>query len=345
MTTLVSRYSGLVVDLDGVVYRGADAIPHAVDALNAAGRAGAGVVYATNNASRTPDEVYSHLRELGIELTVDDVMTSAMAGAARVAQLVPAGSSVLVVGGDGVTAAVESVGLRPIRPAQAAAGDTGDAPLAVLQGYGRDVGWVDLAEAAFTIQGGAAWVATNVDLTIPVARGIVPGNGTLVAAVRRAVDVDPEVVGKPYPALYLRCAERIGRPPEETLAIGDRLDTDIEGANRTGMDSLFVLTGVDGPRDIVEAEPERRPTYLGADLRALHEPYVEADLTDTPDAVEAVCEGARVRISTDGFELGGGGSASARLRAVVAAGVHHGDQGRSWPTWPDVMAWIHEGTP
>lgn len=340
MSALVDRYRGLVCDLDGVVYSGPGAIPHAVEALNAARSSERGVVFATNNASRPPRDVHRHLADLGVDLDEKDVVTSAMAGAQRLAQVLDAGAPVLAVGGDGVRIALEDVGLRPVLP-RGAAEENGPRPEAVLQGYGRDVAWTDLAEAAYTVASGARWVATNTDLTIPTARGIAPGNGTLVGAVRQAVDVDPEVVGKPHPPLYLLCAELLGCEARETLAIGDRLDTDIEGATATGMDSLFVLTGVNSARDVILADPRSRPTYLGRDLRVLHEDYVTPEVEDS-GAVTATCGGARVRIA-DRIELGEGGDASERLRALVAAGHATVDAGRELPDWPDDTAWIRQG--
>lgn len=343
MSLLVERYRGLVCDLDGVVYSGPKAIPHAVASLNAARTAERGVVFATNNASRTPQEVHRHLAELGVDLREEDVVTSAMAGAQRLATDLPGGSPVLAVGGEGVVVALQRAGLRVVRPTDAAEGN-GPTPVAVLQGYGPQVAWTDLAEAAYTIAAGARWVATNTDLTIPTGRGIAPGNGTLVGAVRHAVGVDPEVVGKPHPPLYLLCAELLGCDAAETLAVGDRLDTDIEGATATGMDSLFVLTGVDSARTVTLAPPESRPTFLAKDLRGLHEDYVtpEAVFDDEAGEVTVTCGTARVRLGAD-IELGDRGTASERLRALVAAGHACLDAGRDLPSWPDVDTWITDG--
>ena len=185
-------------------------------------------------------------------------------------------------------------------------------------------------------------MATNTDLTIPTARGIAPGNGTLVGAVRQAVEIDPEVVGKPHPPLYLLCADLLGCAAEDTLAIGDRLDTDIEGATATGMDSLFVLTGVHSARDVILAPRRARPTHLGHDLRVLHESPVEARVQLEDSGVVATCGKARVRI-TESVELGDHGDATARLRAVVAAGHALVDAGRDLPSLPDLTSWIRAG--
>ncbi len=281
---LSSTVRGVVCDLDGVVYRGQAAVPYAVEALERVRAAGRRVVYATNNASRTPQEVAEQLIGLGLSLTAGDVVTSSQAGAATLAELVPAGSEVLAVGGEGVAEALRGVGLVPLRTAAVAARvgqDHAQPPasdpgvVAVLQGYGPEVGWADLAEAAYAVQSGAVWVATNVDATLPTARGMAPGNGTLVDAVRRATGKQPLVVGKPHTPLYDLSARVLGVRPQETLAIGDRLDTDIAGARAAGMPSLLVLTGVHGLREVAWADASERPRYIAMDLRALDAPYVD----------------------------------------------------------------------
>ncbi|WP_265446958.1 HAD-IIA family hydrolase [Flexivirga meconopsidis] len=287
---LAGRYPALVCDLDGVVYRGASAVPHAVDGLAAAVDAGSGVVFATNNASRTPADVAAQLRALGVRLDDEQVLTSSLAGASWLAERLTPGDHVLVVGGRGVPEAVRAVGLEPVTPEtmrqQRAAGsdgaDTGGADTgvnievkAVLQGYGPAVTAADLGEAAYAIQAGARWVATNDDLTLPTDRGVAPGNGSLVRAVRLAVEVDPEVVGKPGPLMYELAAKALGQDAAHTLGIGDRLETDVAGAHAAGMDALHVLTGVHGPADLVSAPATLRPRYVAADLRALSLPYDE----------------------------------------------------------------------
>ena len=145
-----------------------------------------------------------------------------------------------------------------------------DEPVAVIQGYGLDLTWQQLNEAAVAIHRGAHWVATNTDPTRPTDRGLVPGNGAAVAAVRMAVPVDPEVAGKPYRPLLDDTVARLGA--NRAIFVGDRLDTDVAGAVAAGLDSLFVLSGSHGPRDLLAADPGSRPTHLGYDLRALLEP-------------------------------------------------------------------------
>ncbi len=255
-----SGYDGLLLDLDGVVYVGADAIPGAVEAIGAAQQAGQAVGYLTNNASRPAAAVARHLRDLGLHLADDAVVTSAQIAADLVAARFGRGATVLAVGGPGVVVSLEAAGLVVV-------GSADDAPAAVVQGYGADVSWRDLAEAAFAVQGGAHWVATNTDLTIPQPRGIAPGNGSLVAAVRQAVGVDPEVAGKPQAVAFTAAAARLGS--SRPLVVGDRLDTDIEGGNAAGFDTLMVLTGVHGFDDLLAAPPQRRPNVIADDLSCL----------------------------------------------------------------------------
>ncbi|QMU78485.1 HAD-IIA family hydrolase [Streptacidiphilus sp. PB12-B1b] len=257
---LSRKYDTALLDLDGVVYAGAKAIDHAVDSLAQAREDGMGLAYVTNNASRTPDAVAEHLSELGVPAEPTDVITSAQAAARLVADRVPPGSAVLVVGGEGLVEALRERGLKPVRSLD-------DEPRAVAQGYHPTVGWEQLAEASYAVARGLPWVASNTDLTIPTARGTAPGNGTLVAAVRAATGVDPEVAGKPLPPMHRETIIRTGA--KHPLVVGDRLDTDIEGAFNGGVDSLLVFTGVSKPEELPTAPPQQRPTYLAADLRGL----------------------------------------------------------------------------
>lgn len=276
---LVSRYSAVVSDLDGVVYRGPGAVPHAVEALHGVP---VPLVFATNNASRTPEDVAGHLRSLGLGCRAEDVATSAQAAAWLLARDLPSGSRVLAVGGAGVSSALREAGLEPVPP-DAARQTTVEA---VVQGYGTEVTASDLSEAAYAVEGGARWVATNTDSTLPTDRGLAPGNGSLVAAVETAVGHGPHVVaGKPEAPLYELCAQRLGVAVGGVLAVGDRLGTDIAGAVAAGMDSLLVLTGIDDLEAVLEAPPGRRPTYVATDLRALHRPADEG-----PDGGPSVVE-------------------------------------------------------
>ncbi len=261
---LVDGYDLVIFDLDGVVYLIDRPIPGAVEAIGRLHAEGTSLAYATNNASRRSAEVAHLLRNMGIPARPDEVLTSAAAAAVALAERLAPDAPVLVVGAEALRAEVRAAGLRPVARAE-------ETPVAVVQGYGPQVGWSELAEAALAVRAGAWWVVTNTDRTLPSPRGPLPGNGALVAALRTALDRDPElVVGKPEPTLFAAAARRVGaaRP----LVVGDRLDTDIAGAVRAGMDSLLVLTGVSTPADLLAAPPSARPTHLAKDLSGLFNP-------------------------------------------------------------------------
>jgi HAD superfamily hydrolase (TIGR01450 family) len=263
-TTLANRHDVALLDLDGVVYIGDHAVPGAVSALAAARAAGMRLAFVTNNAGRPPEVVADHLADLGIPATAEEVVTSAQAGADVLAARLPARAPVLAIGGSGVALALERSGLRPVRAGDEQALDVA----AVLQGFGRDVAWPDLAAAARAVQRGAVWMLTNPDITLPMPEGQVPGNGSLARAVQAAAGRAPDgIAGKPHPALMQASITRTGA--HRPLVVGDRLDTDIAGAARTGVASLLVLTGIADVAAALGALPGERPEYVGGDLRAL----------------------------------------------------------------------------
>ncbi|MEV8026141.1 HAD-IIA family hydrolase [Microbacterium sp. NPDC080220] len=260
----------ILADLDGVVYAGDGAIPHAVESLTRA-RADRPLGYITNNASRRDSVVAGHLTGLGLETQPHEVVTSPQAAVRLLRDRVPEGATVLVVGGDGLVYELEKAGFTVTRSAD-------DRPAAVVQGFAPEVGWAQLAEAAYALalpedQGGIPWIATNTDWTIPQARGIAPGNGTLVSAVHTAVGRLATVAGKPERPIFDEAVARFGA--RHPLFIGDRLDTDIAGAQAAGIDSVLVLTGIDRPKHVLAAPTVSRPTFIVGDLRELHEPYPE----------------------------------------------------------------------
>lgn len=295
-----------LVDLDGVTYRGKDPILHAASSLEAARRSGLGIVFVTNNASREPSQVAEQLSGLGIACGPQDVMTAAQAAAALLSERLEPGARVLVVGGRGLLAAVGEAGFEIVRSAD-------DRPAAVVQGFAPDLGWADLAEATYAIAGGALFVASNLDLTLPTERGFAPGNGSLVAAVRAASGVEPVSAGKPEPTMYQLAARRAGA--SRPLVVGDRLDTDLAGAQAAGWPGLHVLTGVSTARDAVLAESWFRPTYLGADLRALLEPHP----APVRDGEWWRCRDAAARVSGRRLELSGAAGSLDVVRAACAA--------------------------
>jgi glycerol 3-phosphatase-2 len=260
---VIDSYDAVLFDLDGVIYLGPIAVPGAAEGIAELHDRGTKIGFVTNNAARPPVAVADHLVELGIPATAADVVTSAQAAAHLLVDHFGRGARILAVGGEGVTVALSEAGLVPVHSAD-------EHPVAVMQGYGFDLKWQELNEAAIAIQNGAHWVATNIDPTRPTERGLVPGNGAAVAAVRMAVQSEPEVAGKPYRPLLDDTVSRLGA--QHPLFVGDRLDTDIAGAVNAGLDSMLVLSGSHREEELLRATREERPTFVGDDLRALLRP-------------------------------------------------------------------------
>ena len=264
MAAVVSTYDSVLFDLDGVVYLGKESVPFAVASINTVHDLGLKIGYVTNNSSRKPDSIADQLTGFGVAASPAQVVGSARAGAKMLAERVPAGSKVLVIGGEGLKSEVQAIGFELVDGAK-------DSPAAVIQGFSPDIGWKGLAEASYAIQNGAIWIATNQDWTIPRESGIAPGNGTLVSAVHTAVGILPDFAGKPFRPIFDQAMQQldIKRP----LFVGDRLDTDIRGANNFGMDSACVMTGIATRKELLSAKPEDRPTFIFQDLRDLFVEY------------------------------------------------------------------------
>jgi HAD superfamily hydrolase (TIGR01450 family) len=246
------------------------------------------LAFVTNNASRPPHSVADHLDELGVAAKAAEVVTSAQAAAHYLADRLPGGARVLVVGTTGLTEALRERGLLPVDDANGQVD-------AVVQGYSPELTWAQFAEGAVAINRGVLWVATNVDRTIPSARGPLPGNGAFVVAMSHATGREPVVTGKPDPTMHRESVLR--SHAERPIVVGDRLDTDIEGANAAGCASLLVFTGVTTPAELLGAGPKSRPTYLAADLGGLLVAHPQPD----GDSERWRC--GRWQVSVSGSEL------------------------------------------
>ena len=306
---LCTTYDLAMLDLDGVVYIGSDAVPGAAAHLDQVRESGMRLAFVTNNAARTPEAVATHLRELGVRADADDVVTSAQAAARVLVERLGEGARVVLLGAVGLAEALAEVGLVAVA--------VDDDAAALVTGYGPEVLWRDIMRAAVRVRDGLWWVASNSDYTIPTAYGVAPGHGVLVETLSRFTGVEPVVAGKPQRPLLDETVRRAGG--ERPLMVGDRLDTDIEGARNAGLDSLLVLTGVTGLAELVAAQPAERPSYVAADLGGLLRGH------------EAPSEGA------DGWELGG-------WRATVSDGVLEVAGDGSPDGWWAVVAsaaWAH----
>jgi glycerol 3-phosphatase-2 len=310
--TLSSAYDVAVLDLDGVVYLGPEAVPGAPEALNQAQAGGMHLAFVTNNAARPPASVGRHLRDLGVDAHDEDVVTSAQAAARLLAGQLEKGSKVFLLGGAGLEEALRERSLVPVL-------EPTDDVEAVVQGYGPDLLWKQVMQGAVLVRSGLPWVASNTDMTIPTAAGVAPGNGALVRLVAEFAEREPQVAGKPMPPLFEETLERVGG--ERPLVIGDRLDTDIRGAVTMGWDSLLVLTGVTGLEELVGARPEERPTYVAPDLAALAEAQEAPEVTDGA----AVLGGWTASVEGGRLEVSGQGSPADWWRVVAAAAWVHLD--------------------
>ncbi|PRC42109.1 HAD family hydrolase [Mycobacterium sp. ITM-2017-0098] len=310
MTTLAQQHDSLLLDLDGTVFRGHEPTPGAVETLASIESR---ILFVTNNASRDAAQVADHLCGLGFTAAPADVVTSAQSAARLLAEQLPSGAKVLVIGTESLAGEVSGVGLEPVR-------QWADDPVAVVQGHSPETGWQNLAEAALAIRSGALWIAANVDKTLPSERGLLPGNGSMVAALRTATDTEPQVAGKPAPALM---ADAMSRGDfDSPLVVGDRLDTDIAGANAAELPSLMVLCGVNSAADAVWATAEERPVYLAEDLRALTAHDADTLRIDEHPGWRAEVSDDTVTVISTGSDPGDALSAVRTVAAVVwAAGI------------------------
>lgn len=263
MSRLVDEFDAALFDLDGVIYLGPQVIDGVTETLATLRDTGTKLGYVTNNAARTPAAVAAHLVELDIPATASDVVNSTQATVRMLQADLPAGAKVLVVGTDALAEQLREGGFTPVHSLQ-------EEPIAVVQGYHPAQEWGQLELGAIAIQNGALWYATNPDMTRPTERGILPGCGAQVAVVRACVDVEPKVAGKPFRPLLDETVLRLGA--DHPIFVGDRLDTDIMGANAVDMDSLFVFTGAHGKADLLSADPAGRPTHIGWDVSVLLQP-------------------------------------------------------------------------
>lgn len=266
---LFERYAGLALDIDGVLVRGGLALPGAPETLAELRRRGRPYVLVTNNASRTPAQIAGSLGERGFAVAEEEILSSPTAAA----RLLEPGTRCLVIGMDGLRTALAQRGCAFV--------DAPEEADAVVVGWDRNLVWDDLRRATIAIRRGARFIATNRDSTFPAAGELWPGNGATVAALVTASGREPEVAGKPEPALFRAAAERL--PAGPLLMVGDRLDTDLAGAHALGWDTALVLTGVTAPeaartgqRGAASAESrpaeQPRPTWVLQDVRGLLAP-------------------------------------------------------------------------
>jgi len=252
--------NALIIDMDGVLWEGNRSMPGLVDFFQTLRQRRLPFVLATNNASRTPQQYLTKLAQMGVAVRREEVIGSGLAAAMYLEHHAPAGAKVFAIGEDGVTEALLERGFR-------LAGLYEKDADYVVCGMDRGISWDKLATATLNIRNGARFIATNTDTTLPTEHGTTHGNGAIVAALIAAGGVQPTVIGKPEPIMYQMAMERLQVPPEQTIAIGDRLETDILGAVRAGIRSVMVLTGISSRADIEAAD--YGPTWVMEDIREI----------------------------------------------------------------------------
>jgi len=303
---LTEAFDAILSDLDGVIYRGPTAVDGAPAALRRIARAGVPVVFMTNNAARSSGTIIGELRGLGIPTRRESIVGSVDVAINILRRRVAPAAPVLVVGSASLRARVRAAGFT-------VASTASEHPAAVIQGLGPQVRWTDLAEAAYAIQRGAFWIATNLDETLPTASGFAPGNGALVAAVKTAAASRPTVAGKPGPEIFRIAAARVKalRP----LVVGDRLDTDIVGGNRAGMATAVVLTGVTSASGLLTAPIAQRPRYILSSFAEIDAHYLPV----TRDGNRYRCGASHAHASNGQLHVHGELTAAETIRAACMA--------------------------
>lgn len=278
MSDLPERIGLVIFDLDGVVYRGHEPIDGAADLVAFLHDAGVAVRYATNNSMVARSGYVDRLAGMGISTTIEEIVTSTSATVEHLRRHAPGVRSVLAIGADGMRAELTDAGLDVTMAADAARRHEGG-PLdrsydAVVVGLDPHVDYRRLSVAMRAVQDGAAFIATNADARYPTPAGFVPGAGSIVAAVATASGVEPEIIGKPAPAMFGAITEAAGISPSATVVIGDNPDSDVLGAHRAGCAAILVLTGVADAAGAATLEGELRPEAIAegpGDVRGLIE--------------------------------------------------------------------------
>jgi len=261
------------IDMDGVLWEGDRPMPGLVEFFQTLRARDLRFVLATNNASKTPEQFVAKLAGMGVAVRRDEILTSAQAAALYLRQKTPNGARVYPIGEEGVQQALSEQGFTPCALYDVTA-------QYVICGMDRGLTWDKLATATLNIRAGATFIGTNPDVTLPTERGITHGNGAVLAALQAATGVAPLIIGKPEPILYQQAQQYLNADPAATVAIGDRLETDILGAVRAGLHSLLVLSGVASRADLEKVDYQ--PTWVMQDIREITRTLQEGQSTGIP---------------------------------------------------------------
>lgn len=252
--------AALIVDIDGVLYTGDTPLPGAVEFIRLLQERALPFQILTNNSTRTPAAVAARLQDMGMDVRAEHILTSSLASAMYLKKIQPSGGRVYVVGEAGLQLPVSEAGFT--------LAEDGAAEF-VIVGMDRGLTYAKLRRAALLIRAGARFVATNPDTTFPSPEGLVPGAGAIIAALQTTTGVKPVVIGKPMPTCFELALEKLGVDASRAAAVGDRLDTDIEGGQRAGMRTVLVLSGVSTKEDL--AASAQKPTWVFDNLKEMAE--------------------------------------------------------------------------
>ena len=262
MSVTLNSIRALVIDVDGVLWRGNHALPGVVSFFDFLHARRIKFIIATNNSARPASDIVERLATMNVRVCDDDVLTSAQATALYLAHIAPLGSRVFVIGGEGLKDAIAKAGYELVEQ---------NADL-VVAGLDWTLTYEKLKRATIEIRRGAKFIGTNPDKTFPGNEGIIPGAGAIQAAIQAATDVAPLVIGKPEHAMFDIAVEKMGVPRESVAMLGDRMDTDIQGAERAGLKTILVLTGVATRESL--AHESTQPDFVFDDLNALRQAWL-----------------------------------------------------------------------
>lgn len=261
----LTNIHAFIIDMDGVLWEGNRALPGLKDFFELLRQLELPFILATNNASLTQDQYITKLETMGITVSANEILTSSMATAHHLSEQVePSLTQVLVIGEEGLRQPLIKKGFKLIDSPYTKKNRPADF---VISGLDRKITWDKLAEASLHISAGAKFIATNADTTLPTERGPVLGNGAILAALQAATQIAPTIIGKPEAIMYQQAIKILGVAPDKTIAIGDRLNTDILGAVNTGIRSIMVLTGISNENDLKSIN--YKPTWILPDLPAI----------------------------------------------------------------------------
>lgn len=260
---LPSQIKALILDMDGVIWKADAPIGDLPLIFKRIRERGLTCVFATNNSTKTSEQYAARLKEFGVEVEARQVITSSQAAAQAVAQKFPRGTKVFMIGEDGLRLPLEGEGFEIVAVENALQAEV------VVMGFDRGINFVKGSEAALLVRNGIPFYATNMDKTFPTPRGQIPGAGAWISVIATATGIEPTVAGKPFPFLMELALEKLGTKKEETLVVGDRLETDIAAGQAVGCPTALVLSGVSTQEQADVWKPA--PTILARSLSELVE--------------------------------------------------------------------------